>query len=111
MRRSPLQSDPLIREIDVGRLVGWPLVAVTLASGVGCGLLALTVDEDSLLAHSPEWLLIPAVIPVCYSVARGRSLLLGRIGGLFSAAAAFLVVGLYVVWHVACFIITFMGEC
>ena len=109
--RRPLDRHPLFTEIQIGRLVGWPLLAVTVASGVGCGLLAIMTDGPQLLGHAPEALLIPAVIPLCFEILRGRSLPAGLVGGLFAATLALLVVGLYGLWQVACFIITFMGEC
>lgn len=109
MRRDG-DSHPLLTEIRLGRLVGWPLLAVTAASGLGCGLIAIAVADVGLVS-SPAWLAIPACIPVCYSLVRGRSLLMGTLGGLFAAVLAFMTLGLYGLWQVACFIITFMGEC
>ncbi len=111
MGRPPLDSHPWLREIQIGRLVGWPLLTVTLVSGTACGLVGLALSEPAPLVRSEELLLIPAAIPVAFALASGRSLLLGAIGGLFSAAIAFLVVAAYGLWQVACFIITFMGEC
>ena len=111
MGHPPLDRHPLLREISVGRQFGWPLVAVTLAAGLGCGSLAIATEGPILLGRSPEALLIPGVIPVCFTIARGRSLLSGLLAGLFAATLAFLVVGAYAIWHLMCFVITFMGEC
>ena len=104
MRRPPL-------EIQIGRLIGWPLLAVTVGSGAGCGLLVIALGDPVRFGGSSLWLLIPGVIPVCFALLSGRSVLMGTLGSFFSALIAVLIVGLYGLWKIACFVITFMGDC
>lgn len=103
-------THPLNRELRIARLAGWPLLAVTVLSGIVCGLAGIAVWGSSA-PPSGRWLAVPAVIPPVYSLVRGRSLLAGAIGGFFAALITFLTLGLYAVWRIACFIITFAGEC
>ena len=104
-------NHPLMTEQRIFRLVGGPLLAVTVLSGLGCGLLAIAVWDAALYARSEAWLMVPGSIPLCFSLLRGRSLLTGLVAGLFAAMIAFRTVGLYGLWQIACFIITFMGDC
>ena len=108
MRPAPDQH-PLLRDLRPWQFAGGVLVVGVLA-GIACGLLAIAVDPAALTG-SQAWLLIPASIPVAYCLARGRSLLAGALGGFFAALTAFVTTGLYLIWQVACFVITFMGEC
>ena len=109
MRPAP-DHHPLFREIRLWRVAGGPLVVVTLLTGLVCGVLAIVTDPRTV-AGSQAWLLIPVSIPFAFCLASGRSLLAGALGGLFAAFTAYMTVGLYLLWKVACFMITFMGEC
>lgn len=103
-------THPLMRELSVVRLVGWPLLVVTVLSGVACGLVVVALSEPSATT-SERWVLVAGGFPVVYSLLARRSLLLGILGGVFASTIAFLTVALFAIWQVVCFVITFAGEC
>ncbi len=91
---------------------GWLLLSVSVLGGVASGILALVYLADQPdFDMSLRWLLVPAAIPVATAVAVRRNVLYGIVGGVISAGLAFLTVGAWLILMVACFVITFMGEC
>lgn len=87
------------------------LLSVALVSGLLCGIAAVLVFGSAIVAATPEWLLLPAGVPLLIAVVRGRGVTLGLLAGVLSASVAFVVVAVYALLDVACFILTFMGDC
>ena len=101
----------LMRERSFREALGWVVVVLAPVAGIFCGIGALMLGGGDVLVGSPAWLAIPFAIPVAVSIAARRSVALGVLGGILSSVLAFLTVGAYAIAQIACFVITFMGEC
>jgi hypothetical protein len=108
--RQAAGTHPLMRERQWRSVLGWGLLVTSVGVGFLFGVILIAFG-DGRITNFPEVLLVPFTIPVAASLVLRKNVFLGVAGGIFAALTSFLVAGLWMMLMLACFVITFMGEC